>query len=692
VPNSLRPGGIQYHLRNYPDPNFPNILISIAKHGARIGFLGEAKQTQRPNHASIHQHSQVIDDYITKEIAAGRIKEISSLPSNFFCSPLGLVPKKHDGHQTGWRLIFDLSCPQGQSVNDGIPKEFGALQYESFQHALQLVARAGRNCTLLKKDLKSAFRHIPISPSDWHLFIFQWRGKYYIDMFLAFGLRTSPRIYNMFGEAIHWVMENEFGWTITHYVDDFLAAFPPNTNAHEQSLLFNKVCTDIGFTTEPKKDEMGTSVNHLGFIIDSSSMTATLPENKRNRATNLLTSMLQRKSVSVVMLESLLGFLSHCCEVVPVGRPFLRNIFNMLNQAKNANRETNPYRYIKVTKHARRDILWWLVFLRYWSRVTIIQETRKVFHVWTDASGKKGIGGHYNTHLFASHVPRRHRHKHINWKEMFAVLHALFLWHKHWENGKLIVHCDNRAVVDAINKKSIRGPTVNPLQTLLLLTALLNIDIVAIWIPTTENAVADALSRHDFKRLANLGYKDYVVHGTTAKVRASTLRQKLFSYFEIASPLQHGKVTPKQSTITNTSQNQKATSHSPALSKPSPTGSLTSSPTSKSTQRGITSMLSATTTSNMACPSNHSMTQSSTACYVAESDYTINPRGSDSLLPKTFSSESPIISRRTSMASMTSISTRPSVSALRDSFALASLRGKNGMLFNLLDSVFHANT
>jgi hypothetical protein len=32
------------------------------------------------------------------------------------------------------------------------------------------------------------------------------------------------------------------------------------------------------------------------------------------------------------------------------------------------------------------------------------------------------------------------------------------------------------------------------------------------------------------------------------------------------------------------------------------------------------------------------------------------------------------------------------VSALRDSFALASLRGKNGMLFNLLDSVFHANT
>jgi hypothetical protein len=35
---------------------------------------------------------------------------------------------------------------------------------------------------------------------------------------------------------------------------------------------------------------------------------------------------------------------------------------------------------------------------------------------------------------------------------------------------------------------------------------LFNIDLVAQWIPTDENFVADALSRHDFKRLANYGY------------------------------------------------------------------------------------------------------------------------------------------------------------------------------------------
>ena len=135
---------------------------------------------------------EVIDKYIDKEISAGRVCEITgNLPSSFFCSPLGLTPKKRDGEQTGWRMIFDLSCPHGQSVNDGIPQEFGTLQYESFQHALQLVAQAGPNCLLLKKDLKTAFRQVGISPLDWHLFIFSWRGEYYIDMFLAFGLRPT---------------------------------------------------------------------------------------------------------------------------------------------------------------------------------------------------------------------------------------------------------------------------------------------------------------------------------------------------------------------------------------------------------------------------------------------------------------------------------------------------------------------
>ena len=35
------------------------------------------------------------------------------------------------------------------------------------------------------------------------------------------------------------------------------------------------------------------------------------------------------------MLETTLGFLSHCCQVVPFGRPFLRNLFSQICRASN---------------------------------------------------------------------------------------------------------------------------------------------------------------------------------------------------------------------------------------------------------------------------------------------------------------------------------------------------------------------
>jgi hypothetical protein len=69
--------------------------------------------------------------------------EIPSLPSQYVCSPIGLVPKKSDGIQTGHRNIFDLSCPKFASVNDGIPQEYGAITYEILQDAINLVAKAG---------------------------------------------------------------------------------------------------------------------------------------------------------------------------------------------------------------------------------------------------------------------------------------------------------------------------------------------------------------------------------------------------------------------------------------------------------------------------------------------------------------------------------------------------------------------
>jgi hypothetical protein len=91
--NEIQAANIKRLLASYPNQCFVNNLVRIAHHSAQVGFTGTTGKTFRPNHSSIKNHIEVIDKYIAKEVTVGRIKEVS-LPQSYFCSPLGLIPKK----------------------------------------------------------------------------------------------------------------------------------------------------------------------------------------------------------------------------------------------------------------------------------------------------------------------------------------------------------------------------------------------------------------------------------------------------------------------------------------------------------------------------------------------------------------------------------------------------------------------
>jgi len=237
---SLCPEGIARLLSDYPDKKFVNTLITIMTTGARIGYEGDPYcRIRKHNHRSTQAHAHVITASIQSEIRKGRIRRIASLLDHHYCSPIGLVPKMSDGVQSGWRVIFDLSAPDGQSVNDGIPKEYGAIVYESVEDAMLLVARASRGARMMKHDRKSTLHHIPVSQLDHWLLIFEWEGQFYVDMFLPFGLRTAPWIFNLFSEALHWIFTTLYHWDVTHYLDNFLAVFPPNADILMHSQVFD---------------------------------------------------------------------------------------------------------------------------------------------------------------------------------------------------------------------------------------------------------------------------------------------------------------------------------------------------------------------------------------------------------------------------------------------------------------------
>jgi len=498
----LNPDMFRELLVDYPQPEFPTLLAEIIQWGAKIGYQGPQQvKIRRPNHLSAYLHPQVIANDLAKDITENRLITLDKLPSErYYCSPLGLVPKKDSrGIQSGWRRIFDLSAPISSSVNDHIDESFGALSYTKFDAAISNIRRIGRGAVLMKRDLKSAFRHIPVAVEDHWLLLFEWEEKYYVDVFLPFGLRTAPFIFNLFAEAFEWILQRKYSWILTHYLDDFLVYFPLGTDINIPSNDFNNICEQLGFTVATDKNEDGCVVTYLGLELDTNKMEARLPEHKKHRALREVKLMLSNKSgITRKQLQSLLGFLTFCTRVFPLGRPFLRHLFNMLNSINHGKR--------RLTMSAKRDLKWWLTFLPLWSGISAIDPPRKKITIATDASGRKGIGGIcYNTkEMFSTRIARSHRRKHINWKEMYAVLYAFAAWGSEWKGNRVEILCDNETVVAGINKRTIRGRAIEPLQQIFLIAGCHDIAVRATWIPTHENKIADALSRFDRKRLTNL--------------------------------------------------------------------------------------------------------------------------------------------------------------------------------------------
>ena len=114
-------------------------------------------------------------------------------------SPLGLVLK----HDSGWRRIHNLSFLHGDSVNNDIPYNWGALEYATYDDAVDTLLSTGQGAQFVKRDLKNAFRHIPVATSDQWLLGFHYDDRYWIERYLPFGLRTAPFIFNLFAKALN---------------------------------------------------------------------------------------------------------------------------------------------------------------------------------------------------------------------------------------------------------------------------------------------------------------------------------------------------------------------------------------------------------------------------------------------------------------------------------------------------------
>ena len=404
----------------------------------------------------------------------------------------GVIPKKHQPGK--WRLISDLSYPEGRSVNDLITPKWCSLSYISVEQVATEALLKGKGALIAKIDVKSAYRLIPVYPGDRKWLGMEINGQVYIDGMLPFGLRSAPKLFNALADALEWCVAQEGVDSMFHYLDDFAVVGPPNSEACAQYLhTLVRVCNDLGVPLAPEKQEGPTSViTFLGIIIDTERGELRLPDDKLHRLIVAVTTWEKRKTCTRRELESLIGTLQHACKVIPAGRAFLRRAISLLSVTK------QQHHHIRLNSDFRSDMAWWRAFAPHWNGASLlIRPGCRQIKVTSDASGRWGCGASYRSSWFQLEWDDRSRHFSIAIKELIPIIIAAVIWGEEWSGGRVQACCDNSAVVAIMNSRYSReNHMMRMLRCLFFVETRYQFRISAAHIPGIHNNLADDLSRN----------------------------------------------------------------------------------------------------------------------------------------------------------------------------------------------------
>lgn len=464
------------------------------KYGFRIPHTPSPWTHPIRNHTSCSRNAAFLDQYIAKELQAGRIVgPFSSLPPHCIISPLGLVPKQEAG---AFRVIHDLSFPKGQGVNDLIPNHLTSVSYEDFEYVVKLVCRAGHGSLISKVDIQNAFRIMPIHPKDIHLFGFFWKDSYYLDKCLPMGCSLSCALFEKFSSSLQSALLSKFSFTsVSHILDDFIFISPADSPLCQQQLeAFISISDYAGIPIKASKTiHPATCVPIHGILVDTMLMQARLPGDKVSRLLDLVSSFSRKRSARLKLCQSLLGHLSFACKVVHPGRPFLHRMFDRLRG------RLNPNHFIRIPHHVRSDCAIWSVFLSDYNGISILSPPAPLdslrLQLFSDASAW-GCVALFGARWFQLPWRGEWRKKHINILEFIPIFLALDTWGNSFHHSSLTFRCDNQAVVEVLNAGTTRDPDMlMVLRAITLLALRLNVSICAVHVPGRINILADRLSR-----------------------------------------------------------------------------------------------------------------------------------------------------------------------------------------------------
>lgn len=324
----------------------PEILQLIK--GVELEFNNTTELPFRAYHsqpALTNSETAIIDKEICKLEA---IEVVSRCEPEYdqFLSPVFTVPKRDGSH----RMILNL-----KELNKDIT--YYHFKMETLQAALKLITA---DCYMASVDLKNAYYSLPVADQHKKFLRFLWKGQLWQYNCMPNGLALAPRKFTKLLKPVFGKLREE-GYMSASFLDDSLLV-----SESEQECMMNVHATvqlfrSLGFTVHPEKSVLqpAQSVQYLGVIIDSRSMTVRLTDERKDNLKKCCKQVLRTKKLTVRDLAKVIGKIVASFPAVKFGQLYYRH----LEEAKKAALRKAKGCYDSpalLSPSAKAELHWWL--------------------------------------------------------------------------------------------------------------------------------------------------------------------------------------------------------------------------------------------------------------------------------------------------------------------------------------------
>ena len=481
------------YLPIYQDCDLPDFL----EFGFRLSYtLRHMPSPADSNHPSALHFPSHVDHYIETELANGALCgpfNAQPFTPQFQINPVMTTPKRNSDTR---RVVLDLSFPPSAAVNTGIPKDtyLGApykLKLPCAQDLRDLILQQGPGCHLWSANLKRGYRQLRVCPADWPLLGISWRGAYYFDMAVPFGIRWGAMYMQRVTEAATNIASHE-GIPCIAYIDDVASAQPP-VEALSGKRRFQALLRELGLEENiPKGADPGTHITWLGVDFDTVAMTMSVPSEKIKDCLILSRKWATRFRCTKSQLRQYLGKLFHICQCCPTLRLFVNRMLETLRAAPD-------HGYQRLSPAFKADVHWILQYLPLYNGVQMIPYNPTLPTPIVVDSCLTGGGGHFGDHIYHVAYPDFVLSQGLNISEL-EILNALIaikLWSPLLRNHVVRLLCDNSAAVSILQTGRGRASfMLSCARELWSYTAAYNFEIRVEHIAGAHNTLADQLSRY----------------------------------------------------------------------------------------------------------------------------------------------------------------------------------------------------